>query len=487
MELRFHGLPSWNHEAAALYALSDHPLDATWVKDGCDKLSRTLITDGHIIQGDRALPPPDDLAAGAFAVLGGTVSAALKDLLCACIKMRFELPSTRPKYGGVAEPCGPTTTTHNLSPEWIRHFLGALYDKSQFAKSLQGREYFPFENRDHLVHSLTCALLGPVVLGLPPTPSLLAITPRLRIFRRRPTTVFDAIERFYRTDHPDWFTNLGANTTAGAWLKKAWIAASVWHDSGYDSATWYLLTAREFMHCHPVFSVQQAVSNSFRQTLIEVAAKLDGILYTPIQNAIGNACKHLDEGLPLYYVLWDFDGCADQDTTSRCWGRLHAILSAYEFFMSRSRDERQRADIRHLVAAIAEHHEQVHLRPKGSDMRQMQVEFRRNPMAALLALTDYLAGFHRVKMEAPSEFVATDLAMGLGRITFDMDVNSDPLWVQQKEPGDLRFFRGRKFENRDPDRYSVFGTIDTREKKPPKIPEALEGYTCPFGGCKEVP
>jgi hypothetical protein len=475
-------IPCWDHEKSWEQATAHPPLDDSWLRDQLDRFSGTIKILGPI-RGSRDYPPFKDLAEGAFAIFGGKASASLKDLLKRCIELEFVLPSTRSKIKGDNEPCGPIAIAHNLAPEWIRHFWGALYNKEEFTNTLGGREFFPFENRDHLVHSLNCSFLGQVCLGIPVSNRLKRQILSLENNRSSepPTNLFDALVQVYKAKHENWFQNNTCDTIAETWLKKAWVAVSLWHDAGYDAATWYLLSSKEFMHCRTVALNEASLKNALLKILTCIQNGLRGTLCPSLSKEIRNA--QIEIGKPrnrLYDVLWYLDGCYNHEASSRTWGRLHAVFSAYEFLFSFKSGDRQREDVKHLAAAIAEHHEQFHMSKDANEWDNLWKIFLRNPMASVLAFADYLAAFERTKVEEPSDFIGADIGLGTGRMSFDMNINSDPLWITHEGSNLPLFFRGRRIQFRKPERYSLWGIIEKAEKSKVKSITPLKKHTCPF-------
>jgi hypothetical protein len=290
----------------------------------------------------------------------------------------------------------------------------------------------------------------------------------------------------YQAQHSDWFDSPMLDTEPEVWLRRAWIATALWHDAGYDTATWYLLTAREFRHCQAVDRIMPAFWEQFAEILGYLVAEIGAMLPPALQQAITRAQQDfLDQKSP-YEILWHLEGCNDQDPRSRPWGRLHAIFSAHEFLNCMAPVERQRADVKHIAAAIAEHHEQVNLSADLLDWDALWTNFERNPLASLLAFADNLAGFERVKVAEASPFITPDIGSSAARMSFDLDMNSAPLWTIPDRNRGLTFFRGRQNQRRFPDRYSLWAAIDKADDDPPKKPSPLANRHCTIGGCKNV-
>jgi hypothetical protein len=477
---------SWNHEGSWANAFGK-PVDDAWLQQKIDLLAEHVSTLPRK-RGGNHVEPLADLAKSTMSVLGGRVSPPLRDLLAHCIEHDYPLPAIRRKLDDDAEPCGPIIVSHNLSPEWIRHFLGAFYSRKEFEKALAGRKFFPYENRDHLVHTLICSFIGEVALGIPIEQRFKDAIASIQTSEdfRPPKNLFEALVEVYRSQHPNWFNDPMLVTEPEVWLRRAWLAASLWHDAGYDTATWYLLTSREFQHCEAVDRIKPAFQQCFADILGQLSSEIGALLPPRLLEAIQKAQQAFRARKRPYEILWHLEGCHEQDPRTRPWGRLHALLSAHEFLNFIDDSERQREDVKHIAAAIAEHHEQVNLSADRLDWEGLWAHFLRNPLAALLAFADFLAGFERVKVAEASPFIMSDIGNSTGRMSFDFDINSAPLWITQAQNLGYRFFRGRQNQRRIPDRYSLWALIDKADDNPPKRPSPLKESHCTNGGCRNV-
>lgn len=475
---------SWNHEGSWANAFGKE-MDDSWLQRKIDLFAEHVSTIPRK-RGGNYIDPLTDLANSTVSILGGRVSPPLTDLLTHCIKHDYPLPAVRQKLDDDAEPCGKIVVSHNLSPEWIRHFLGAFYNRKEFEKALSGRKFFPYENRDHLVHTLICSFIGELVLGIPLDKPLQDAIVKETKATRPPKNLFEATAEVYRSRHSDWFKDPKLDTEPEPWLRWAWTAISLWHDAGYDTATWYLLTAREFQHCDAVARMTPAFQDCFAKILGDLITQIGTLVPETLQQAMGQAHQDFLDRKRPYEILWRLEGCNDQDPRTRPWGRLHALFSAHEFLSFIDASERDREDVKHIAAAIAEHHEQVNLSADAPAWDTLWPSFLRNPLAAVLAFADNLAGFERVKVAEASPFIMSDLGNSAGRMSFDLDVNSAPLWISLDPKLGYRFFRGREHQHRIPDRFSLWAVIDKADDKPPKKPSPLKDGHCKIGGCKNV-
>jgi len=388
--------------------------------------------------------PLRDLAQQSLATMIGPLNETVVDFLGWCILHGKRLPVT---VTPTREPCGIYHTCHNLSPEWLRHVMGVFYDKDQFSKAIGGRQFFPFENRDHFLHSLLVANLGWALMGIKVSPALVEMVRERVPARKRPwlvniSTLGDLMENLYRLRQPNFFpTDLSART----WLKCAWTAVAFWHDAGYDAATWHLLTSREFAHCRPLTAVKSG--NVIGEALETVQLALASLLPTRMRSTIRNDLEAISRDCNAYCSIWRIDGCHLEDESQRYWGRLHALLSAFEFlrrFGSSPSVVDASSDVKSLAAAIAVHHEprMAHDAKEATLVR----ELIDNPIGELLYFVDSISIVQRVKLDWASGPVA-DVSGRQAMISLSMDLNAMPIVVDQDTGDSLPlFFSGRSFE-----------------------------------------
>jgi len=387
-------------------------------------------------------------------VLAGRLFQPVAGFLHACVENDLALPSTVKRINGNAEPCGEKVSYCNIGPEWIRHFLGVLVDAGEFQK-ITAQKYNPFKSRDHFVHSLLVAAIGHAILAMRvDKPAKAAVAQRLGL---SPTAlsgvkcVGQLMAQVYSRKFPEIIGTDGFE--AGDWLRRIWPAVALWHDAGYDTATWCLLSFREFAHC---CSLQSVVRDGAENVLWSCLRELQSVIGSDLPKSIRDALDTPSTG-DGYKDMWNIDDHKTQDPKLLAWGRFHALFSAYEF-IKRFGNSRPSTgldpQIKHVAVAIAQHHEQV-LHPGVSEGaltdEHMAESFVRNPIGSLLSFADALSGFSRVKVKVNWLDNLVNLSVGrLGKISFSLDFGGKPLRVRMQgtAPNGRPYFYPDKFLHR---------------------------------------
>ncbi len=449
-EEKFEMILEKNHTDALKNAI-DIPLDAKWLTKQIDHLNKTLMPLSYGATEGSLIICAHDIAKSSFQVLAGPLDNIIRFFLFNSALSDLTIPSTAPKIGFnfKHEPCGNVRSRHNLMPEWLRHFSGIFYDKKEFQARI-GRKFFPFENRDHLVHTILVALLGNLIFGIEITDKIkkqvlddIGDDSNVKDVKN----LFDLMSKVYQKRFGE------SDVEINPWLKAAWAAVAFWHDSGYDATTWYLLTTREFSH-------------SCLLSDLSINKKIWAVFHNLYQIFRGEKLmEHLEEFLTQfkpknrtlkstpddpYHFFWFVEGCHIEKSNERHWGRFHALLSADEFLYHFGKLGNIDKKINHLAIAIAEHHE-----PKldpTRDPNDIINEFIRNPIGLLLSFSDALAATQRVKLDWSNIPVLMDMGGNKGNLSFTMDLNSSPLWIVPSEKDGSRcldFLRGYKhFHNK---------------------------------------
>ena len=196
-----------------------------------------------------------DLTEAGRELLTSRFPKTVGDFLSLCIERKIDLPSTIPKYAGKTELFHENSknkhmkiSSCNLGPEWIRHFMGVLYDKDSWEKGT-GQKYNPFRNRDHHIHSILVAAIGQVILSMPiDERGIRAVEKELEL-DVGDLKLVDTVEELATEIYSRKYSKLLRKMQPEAWIRQVWPAVAFWHDCGYDTATWCLLTFREFVHC----------------------------------------------------------------------------------------------------------------------------------------------------------------------------------------------------------------------------------------------
>jgi hypothetical protein len=363
-----------------------------------------------------------------------TLPIECEDLLNACLTSETWIPLTVPRINHTDEPCGKAYDPSNLGPEYIRHFMRVFYDEDHFTETL-GQKFFPFENRDHLVHSFLVFLMGQVLLsapvdekGIAAVANILGESPDRLSYAK---TIGDLAEHVYTTKKM-----APRGTSPAQWLKRVWPAVALWHDSGYDAATWSLLTWRLFSHSFAVKTVLEA-GNVAVNVFEKVSSFLDDDLEAEMRKAILRS-KTVEDG---YRHLWCVEECHVQSSNKRPWGRYHALFSAFEFIeLLRVRESPNKAPecrwLRHLGAAIANHHEQSLY--EGRELSSLTDEdiaktFVKSPIGSILAFADLMSGFARTRLKSNNH----------GGFDLEIEYDQVPLFIwRPRDKTRLAFCRG---------------------------------------------
>ena len=462
-------------------ALKNLPLDGEWFKEEIENMSRNVY-ELDIFHGSRD-GAAEEIAFGlhssSFQLLAGPLDETLRSFLFNCLKKHRNLPVTVPKNGLSKEPCGMTISRHNLTPEFMRHFLGVFYDKKKWEKRT-GQKFFPFENRDHLVHSLLVAILGNIIMGVKVEPE--DIKDVLEKIGINSSTADDLgpTDNLFNLMSIIYQKKFGLSpVNADAWLKKAWPAIAFWHDAGYDPATWFLLTAREFAHCQSLSFINDNLCKEMKNNVLKsLYSNIKGedlfgdsneksvTTQAPFRQELEDYLSYDRSPNDAYHLIWFIEGCHFQDSRTRYWGRFHALLSAYEFykyFEQDNPDDRfSDSQIKHLTVAIMEHHEQK-MNPDQTRAKMVE-EFVRNPIGLLLCFADALAANQRVKLDWSEEAFYLGMSGRKGKLSFTMDLNADPLWINHTTSRP-KFFRGNRYKKRDVVAKKVLWGSIVEEKK----------------------
>ncbi|MCG2775878.1 MAG: hypothetical protein L6406_09395 [Desulfobacterales bacterium] len=430
-------------------------LDGIWLKKWVNKMTESVNKIEHNFRSNTAIISKHrtealkSITKSSQLVLMGHVSKPVGKFLKACKNKEIKLPSTISKVSAEKEPCGNEVSEINVGPEWIRHFHSVLYEPGFYRRRKPKKtvDYFPFTNQDHLVHSIVAALLGRAILEAPiDDDANRAVRDQLKLKTGewfKVDTVHELIAQVYNKQFSS-ASNDKSESTFETWLKEYWPAVALWHDSGYDTATWCLLTLREFSHCNSLYNL---VTENYivKGTFKELRKALKKELYPSVLSALTNTKK-----LDGYEYLWWADGCYDNNPATRPWGRFHALFSAYEFLKLHSNNGKlDKIDslTKHLAAAIAEHHEQkiyTDIANKGQTDDDLAKLLIRNPLGTFLSFVDDLSGFERVDIEEGSNRTWTDTPKKFGKITFSINFNVKPLRIRQPKRGEnkrLRFYR----------------------------------------------
>lgn len=455
-----------NLDEAWQTALKNLPLGRQWLKKEIENMSRKVyeLDISHGSRDGAAEEIAFGLHSSSFQLLAGPLDKTLRSFLFNCIKKHRNLPVTASKNGLSHEPCGMRIPRHNLTPEFMRHFLGVFYDKKKWEKRT-GQKFFPFENRDHLVHSLLVAILGNLILGVKvEQEDIESVLEKLQISSSEADDL-GPIHNLFNLMSITYYKKFGLNNPddANAWLKNAWPAIAFWHDAGYDSATWFLLTAREFAHCQSLSSINDNLCKEMKNNVLKP-------LYSNIkdEDLFGDLNEKLKDYLSYdlslnnaYHLIWFIEGYRIQNSKTRYWGRFHALLSAYEFY-EHFKWSFSDSEIKHLTVAIAEHHEQK-MNPDQT-RADMVKEFVRNPIGLLLCFADALATTQRVKLDWSDEAFYLGMSGRKGKLSFTMDLNADPLWIKHTTSRP-KFFRGNRYKERDVVAKKVLWGSIVEEKK----------------------
>jgi hypothetical protein len=476
--------------------------DVEWLRKGVEKFARILeekkgekekqrkredVQDFGGREGSRLQSRLFDLSPGVPKVLAGPLNEEVERFIRACDPLTtIAIPATTPVRRGdrmVREGCGRVHTSHNLSPEWLRHFMGALYDKEEFRKALDGREYYPFENQDHLVHSIFVFLFGHVVLGQEvdelATTCVYDSLPKGLVDKSVVTdckTVCDLVQVILAARGlipPNTFADYDVT-----WTRLAWSLIALWHDAGYDASTWYLLTTREFAHLNCLEPMPGKSQQQIKGIIDRIVNLLEDFLPTDFSGLRLSSpnCDRVDEP---YHLMWCVDRCGPED--ERRWGRWHAILSAHEFLERLGWDmKKQDQWLGILGGAIAEHHEQQKRNIAHDDNtnghkvfpddKRLAADFVRNPLGVVLQFVDDLSGVMRVKVEWPDNSNNGVSFRPTGsEVTFSLKLSDDSVFLEPKADNNKRtaFYHASDRNgngSREARKVSLWGTIQKAKK-----------------------
>ena len=446
-------------------ALKNMPLNGEWLKKEMENMTEKVYK----------IPPygsrsgatggiPSEYRNSSFQLLAGPLDETLRSFLSNCFEKSIGLPVTVSRFGLSNEPCGMAISRYNLTPELIRHFLGVFYDKKKWEKQT-GQKFFPFENRDHLVHSLLVAILGNLILGVKVEPEdIEGVLEELQISNSE-ADVLGPIDNLFNLMSITYHKKFGLSpVNADNWLKKAWPAIAFWHDAGYDPATWFLLTAREFAHCRSLDHINEnlgiEMKNIFKFLYSNVTNETwfnKNDLYKKLKLYSSNQLSDQSAPNDAYHLIWFIEGCHLQNPKSRYWGRFHALLSAYEFYKHYKWNGFTDPEIKHLTVAIAEHHEQK-MNPDQT-RADMVKEFVRNPIGLLLCFADALATTQRVKLDWYEEAFYQGMSGRKGKLSFTMDLNTDPIYIKNHTTSRPEFFHGNRYEEQEEAKKVLWGSI----------------------------
>jgi hypothetical protein len=220
-------------------------------------------------------------------------------------------------------------------------------------------------------------------------------------------------------------------TSAAQWIKRVWPTVALWHDSGYDAATWSLLTWRVFSHSFAVKTALEA-----RNVAVDVFEKVRSFLDHELEAEIGNAILRSATADDGYRHFWCLEECHIQNSNKRPWGRYHALFSAFEFIeLLRTRENPE--GLRHLGAAIAHHHEQsLYAFPDAGNLTDEDVAktFVTSPIGFILAFADLMSGFARTRLKSNNTH---------GGLGLEIDCDREPLFIWRPSGGTrFAFCRG---------------------------------------------
>jgi hypothetical protein len=236
----------------------------------------------------------------------------------------------------------------------------------------------------------------------------------------------------------------------------------LWHDAGYDAATWQLLTFREFSHSF-ILRKQLEQFNLARTALSGLGEILDDSLGKRVVSAL----EIPEQVATGYDCLWYADDCKIQGITKRAWGRFHAALSAIELSELLALDDNSVSndkESKHLSTAVALHHEQVLIDDVVNgelDDKQLSILFVKNPLLSILQFADAMSGFARGKLkelhENPSKDPiangdkadgrnrGTDPSVGLEQLQLSLDWSKEPVRIWLPDGASrAHFYRGKK-------------------------------------------
>jgi len=456
----FHEVINWEN-GSKWTMKSPYSIDVGWLKRQIKRMTSKLNRRRFENYGGRRLEQDEALKQGlnifrkdAFDFLTAHLSSPLKDFLSACIDIHIDIPATPFRQGSFPrtkmEPCGKEIITSpcNLGPEWLRHFLRALYDRKEFKEKTYPNKYFPFENRDHFVHSILVAAVGQLILSAPIDAAVkqsvkkeLAYNFNKEVDLSWVDTVQDLMSEIYYCKFHGAFKN---QSQVNDWVKQAWPAVAFWHDSGYDVATWFLLTFREFSHCEALKDIVKKNGEMLWCLLDDLKRLLGDELYYSIDEFLDNIKSITDIE---HHILWYLDAWKEETQEKKTWGRCHALFSSYEFLKRFFFNRSSPLGVQ-LAVAIAEHHEEMD--PTLSEEyeindRDLARRFIRNPMGEILSFADAVSDFSRSEIrDMNSEDKKT--SGGLGRISFTIDFNLHQISLWEPYGRRFQFFKGIKWD-----------------------------------------
>jgi len=388
------------------------------------------------------------LTAVANQLLLGTFPKLFLDFMCACKEYEIWLPSTLERGIGCNEPCGEEAivSPFNLGPEWIRYFMSVLYRKNYF-KDKTRQNFFPFQNSDHLIHSVLVLLMGEVLFDVliddaakEAVATILGDCDTRDI--KKVKTLKDLMVYVYDSSHHSGL--IASDTSVEDWLQKVWPLVALWHDVGYEAATWQLLTFREFSHS---FAIKDLLGDfDIVSKIIRHLEKNLDLNFCPQFQQVFNCPEDVRTG---YDRLWYTEGCQIQGVTKRAWGRLHALLSAFE--LSRVLKCEPENVVKHLSTAVALHHERFFIDDIECgelEDEQLAKVFVKNPILCLLQFADEMSGFARAKVVEMNKGVNAETKDGdeeryFDQIRFKVEWNKDPvcIWLPNEKTRP-RFYKG---------------------------------------------
>ncbi len=238
-----------------------------------------------------------------------------------------------------------------------------------------------------------------------------------------------------------------------AWVRYAWSILSLWHDAGYDAATLYLLTTREFSHLRLTERLMPSAQSVVRGAIESVVAELSNDLPGGFKRDLG--ADVLDDAPGAYALSWLVDGWGVPSASSYR-GRWHAILSAYEFLAVLSEVSAERREcFMPLAVAIAQHHEREGYAagwPVDAQAGEVPAsdaalarDLVQSPFGVLLRFIDSFGGFPRVSLKWPAATPANGTTPGIATghaIAFTVDVDHPPITIDATSGSRPVFYRG---------------------------------------------
>lgn len=457
----FEKVIDWNKQKN-WFSNKPHKLDRDWLQSQIERMISSLKSAPNFEEyGSRVsahekarkLHILDEFTEAARELLTSRLPKTMGDFLSLCIEQMIDLPSTIHKYAGGTELFHKNgqnipiiISRCNLGPEWIRHFMGVLYDKDFWEKSTR-RKYNPFRNRDHHIHSILVAAIGQVILSMPVDErGIRAVEKELETDEGALESV-DTVEELAAEIYSRKYSKLLRKMQPDDWIRQVWPAVAFWHDCGYDTATWCLLTFREFAHCTMLKNILKPPQIIW-ETLEELKTRIGSELSERMKLALDK-----DSTGDGYHDLWCIEEYGIEDASLRPWGRVHALFSASEFFERFQNDsygQDNKDEISHLAVAIAEHHEPENedaKNPQGLTDDVLAKRFVENPIRGILSFADALSGFARAEVRRlkvpPIKF---------GKIQFSINFNTEPLMMWKPKRGEetrIQFFRKGRWERKN--------------------------------------